>query len=106
MITTQDGHILSIGDQCWMVILDDNNEYIDSFTKCVYRGSLVVEHELAPPPLPIGCSGSIFLPKQTKYCFDHISGTNINFKLLEYDVNNTIIKDLSNVVEVIKRKLK
>ncbi len=106
MTTTQDGHILSIGDLCWIVALDDNDEYIESLTKCVYKGFSVVEHELAPPPLPIGCSGSIFLPNRMGYFFERVGNVNICFDLLKHEVGNIVIKDLSSVAEMVKMKLK
>lgn len=98
MITTQDGHTLSIGDICWIVALDDNDKYIESLTKCVYKGSSVVENELAPPPLPIGCSGSIFLPSRMGYFFERVGNVNTYFDLLEHEVGNIVIKDPSRVV--------
>lgn len=106
MISTRDGHSLSIGDECLVVSFEEDSSFIERSTKCIYKGSWVRDNRPFLATLPPGCSGSHTPETQTMHHFEYIYHEDEGFNLLECDVQNMVIKDSSYIEEVVKKKLK
>jgi hypothetical protein len=109
MIKTQDGHELSTGDYCVVVTLDENHEFVESFTECIYNGSWVKDNQPIIDSVPPGASGGYIPPTQTMHRFECVSAlqdVDENFDLLEREVKRVVVKDTSGLEEVVKVKLR
>lgn len=106
MVSTRDGHNLLVEDECLIVSLKEDNEYIESSTSCVYKGSSVRDNRPLLATLPQGCSGSRIPETQVMHHFVNIHDINEKFDLLEHDVKQIVIKDSSSIEEVVEKKLK
>ncbi len=106
MLSTLDGHDLSVGDKYWVVSFEENSEYIERSTPCFYKGSWVRDNKSLIDALPPGCSGSYIPMTEIVHHFEYIHHEDEGFNLLEYDIANIVIRDLSSIEEVTKLKLK
>ena len=105
MISTQDGHNLSVDDECFVLEFEESGEHIESSIRCIYKGFKVRDNRPFKTSVDAGASGC--LPDvETIHHFESISGDGNHFSLLEHRVNDIVIKHLSAIETVIKRKLK
>ncbi len=105
MISTQDGHNLSVNDECFVIEFEESGEDIESSIRCIYKGSHVRNNKQFKTSVDIGASG--YLPDiEIMHHFESICAANKNFFLLEHRVGNIVIKHLSAIETVIKRRLK
>jgi len=106
MVTTRDGHTLHVDDKYFVVLLAENGEYIEKSAQCYYKGICTKDNRLLLDSLPVGCSGVSIPETENVHCFEPIDPKDEVFELIEYDVKNAIIRDLSNTEVVTKTKLK
>lgn len=112
MISTRDGHVLSVDDECLMVTfkkidVDDDgwilSEYIESLTKCIYKGSWLRGNKQFITSFP---SAETLRIKTFWHRFERVGDTNEKFDLLTHEVKNTVIMDMSSVEEVVEKRFK
>jgi len=76
------------------------------YVKCYYKGICTKDNRLLLDSLPVGCSGVPIPETENVHCFEPIDPKDEVFELIEYDVKNAVIRDLSNTEVVTKTKLK
>ncbi len=104
MITTRDGFELKIGQKYTLVSLDDNDQFIDSSTRCVYEGHRVQDNTKFLDSIGNNCSGwcpkTVIMHRFTPVDFSK------DVEILESRVPHIVIRDESEIEEVAKLRLK
>lgn len=106
MISTFDGYDLSIGDECLVMLREDDDQYIKELVKCIYKDCHVQDNQPFLDSLSPGCSGAFPPPSQTMHRFEEVNSSGKEFILCDSEVRWLIIKDKSSVEEVTKLKLR
>ena len=109
MALTKDGHDLRVGDSCFLIFLEEDSGYIKDSIKCFYRGTGIRDNSAAIASLPPSCSGVHIPTIETTHNFEHVDKIDcidVQFDLLECEVKQTIIKDMSSTEEVTRKRLK
>ncbi len=106
MISTLDGHNLSVDDVCLVISMEEDGPYIERSTECVYKGCWTKDNKSLLASLPPGCSGTPIPLTQTMHHFEQTYSPEEGFNLCDNDVRLMVIKDQSNIEAVTKLKLK
>jgi hypothetical protein len=105
MTTTRDGFELKIGQEYTIVSLDMDDQFVESSTKCIYWGHWVRANNSFIAGLGNSCSGAYIPAKETMHRFIPVVRSE-DFDILESIVRHIVIKDESEIEEVVKRQLK
>lgn len=106
MTRTRDGQSLLVGHAYWKISFEEDSDYLDSSTKCVYEGSSTRDNQQFLDSLPPDCSGMPMQRFEEIHRFRDFSDPNTEFCLDLGEIKDLIIGNPCNVEEVTKLVLK
>ena len=104
MVTTRDGFQLTLGQEYTIVSLDENDQFVESSTRCVYEGHRVQDNTQFLGAVGNNCSGW-YPPTVTMHRFAPVVCSE-DFEITESRVPHIVVKDESEIEEVVKKRLK
>jgi len=105
MVTTRDGFELKIGQEYTIVSMDIDDQFVESSTRCVYEGHRVQDNTQFLSAVVNSCSGAYIPAKVTMHRFAPVVCSE-DFEITESRVPHIVVKDESEIEEVVKKQLK